>query len=481
MHFSPFFCVELRNNPEFLPLMNRDRTNWPRCLLGHGWLPGLTSRSSGSPWAAASSDLASHKLESALGPYPLSTHSTCHPFWDQDDAQDMVDDVPVAPIIWTDGSREPIPHLDVEVAGAGALVPSPAINFGSNHWSYAQGLACHYVHFMLSLRGMDTVKVSKVEGHATQAMVDNGDVRLEDLVGNKGADTAADLGRCRQQDAWSSDGLSWCRLLVESAWSSVLSRFELLTVHWHVWLLWLHGGLTECYSSVSGLGLTVDACSFCCTCRRDGRTQRAASRSCSATQGAEAAFDATARTAVHPHGPGNGDAPLVQGAHRVRRSTEPDHSHQAREGEVREQHHSLLAQERPLPGTRPAPLLEVLPQVGAQRHTVDQIVDAVPVPLMVEQLVDVLQLFDALIPVAEQVIDVPKIFVERIPPRTSVREPQLAEQLVEVPTIVSFSSLQRILEQTVDVPVPRGGVRGRQGFPPRTGFNDVFFLSGTHF
>ena len=81
----------------------------------------------------------------------------------------------------------------------------------------------------------------------------------------------------------------------------------------------------------------------------------------------------------------------------------------AREGEVLEEHHALRAQERPLPGTRPAPLLEVLPQVGAQRHIVEQrtehtpyvqILDA-PVPLMVEQLVDVLQLLDALIPVAE--------------------------------------------------------------------------------
>ena len=61
--------------------MNRDRTNWPRCLLWHGWLPGLTSGSSGSPWAVASSDLACHNLEMALGPYPLSTHSTWHPFW----------------------------------------------------------------------------------------------------------------------------------------------------------------------------------------------------------------------------------------------------------------------------------------------------------------------------------------------------------------------------------------------------------------
>ena len=217
--------------------------------------------------------LLGRSLEKALGPYPLSTHSAWHPFWDQDDSQDMADDVPVAPNIWTDGgSREPIPHLDLEVAGAGAFVHSPAIIFDSNHWGYAQDLdvphegsshifsgvlgpvqsvqraeywgvilalqAYSGIHIgidnmnvlrgvaallsqgvtrtplplvkdgdrlatiqsMLCLRGMDTVKVSKVKGHATQAMVDNGDVRLEDLVGNNGADAAADLGRLRQQD-----------------------------------------------------------------------------------------------------------------------------------------------------------------------------------------------------------------------------------------------------------------------------------------
>ena len=56
-----------------------------------------------------------------------------------------------------------------------------------------------------------------------------------------------------------------------------------------------------------------------------------------------------------------------------------------------------------LGGTRPDRLFEVRPQERDQRHTVDQIVDAVPglptldvpVPLMVEQLVDVLQFFDA--------------------------------------------------------------------------------------
>ena len=33
---------------------------------------------------------------------------------------------------------------------------------------------------------------------------------------------------------------------------------------------------------------------------------------------------------------------------------------------------------------------------------------------------------------------------------------QMAEHLVEVPTIVSISSLHELVEQNVDVPVPRG-------------------------
>ena len=64
---------------------------------------------------------------------------------------------------------------------------------------------------------------------------------------------------------------------------------------------------------------------------------------------------------------------------------------------------------------------------------------------------EVLQFFDALSPVAEQVIDVVKITLEDITTRISVsRDPQLAEQLVEVPKILYF------LKQIIDVPVPRG-------------------------
>ena len=95
------------------------------------------------------------------------------------------------------------------------------------------------------------------------------------------------------------------------------------------------------------------------------------------------------------------------------------------------------------------------------RHTVDQIVDAVPglptldapVPLMVEQLVDVLQFVDALEPVVEQVIEVPKIILENIPSQRLVRDPQLAEQLVDMPTpSPAHVPVSRMEDQLVEVP-----------------------------
>ena len=77
-------------------------------------------------------------------------------------------------------------------------------------------------------------------------------------------------------------------------------------------------------------------------------------------------------------------------------------------------------------------------------------------PQMVDQLLDNEQFFRALSPEPEQVIEVPKILPCDVPMRTAVRVPQLAEQLVEVLTIISYSSLQRTVEQHVDIPVPGG-------------------------
>ena len=60
----------------------------------------------------------------------------------------------------------------------------------------------------------------------------------------------------------------------------------------------------------------------------------------------------------------------------------------------------------------------------------------------------------------------PKIFPEDVTMRAVLRDPRLAEQLVEVPTIVSYSWLQLRMEQNVDIPGPgRGGrISGLQGF-----------------
>ena len=109
-----------------------------------------------------------------------------------------------------------------------------------------------------------------------------------------------------------------------------------------------------------------------------------------------------------------------------------------------------------------------LPQGRVLRHVVGHLsVPAldVPVPQMVDQLPDIEQFFRALSPDLEQVIEVPKFLPLDVPKRAALCATQLVEQLVEVPTIISCSSLLRTVEQHVDIPVPVGGGRlaGLQG------------------
>ena len=113
-----------------------------------------------------------------------------------------------------------------------------------------------------------------------------------------------------------------------------------------------------------------------------------------------------------------------------------------------------------------------LPQGRILRHVVGHLPAPsldVPVPQMVDQLPDIEHFFAALSPDPEQVIEVPKILPLDVPMRAALRVTQLVEQLVEVPTTVSYSSLQRTVEQHVDIPVPGGGgpSSGLQGFLPR--------------
>ena len=114
-------------------------------------------------------------------------------------------------------------------------------------------------------------------------------------------------------------------------------------------------------------------------------------------------------------------------------------------------------------------LVEVQPQGAMVQHSgifeLEQILD-VPVLQMVEQPVEVDTFFRLSLPaVAEQVIEVPKLALPgRAVPRAALSEPQLVEQLVEVPTVLSYSFLkQRTAEQVVDSPVLHGRGRGARG------------------
>ena len=122
-------------------------------------------------------------------------------------------------------------------------------------------------------------------------------------------------------------------------------------------------------------------------------------------------------------------------------------------------------------GGLPAPLSEVAGrQDMAVRHVMDDLGSVCPfvqildllVPQTVDNVTDALRILDR--PMAEQVIDVPKISCSPCPSRSPIPEPQSAEQLVEVPTVLSPTRIAlQIAEQIVDTPVPRG--RG-QGFLP---------------
>ena len=115
--------LHVRELPEFASLLALDRSDWSRCLLWHGWLPGLCGGGERDPWAASLEQLASRSLERVLGPYPVDSSSFWTPTdaWDADDiALEMTDD----PNIWTDGSREDYPEGGFEVAGAAVYLPA---------------------------------------------------------------------------------------------------------------------------------------------------------------------------------------------------------------------------------------------------------------------------------------------------------------------------------------------------------------------
>ena len=140
-----------------------------------------------------------------------------------------------------------------------------------------------------------------------------------------------------------------------------------------------------------------------------------------------------------------------------------------------------LYEEEPGGARLAAPLVEVAgPQERVLRHTMEHIVDVPPfvqildllVPQMGNQPVEFMNLFDTQTHV-EQVIAAPKIPHDSILQRfVDRRRLHKAEQLMEVPTVMSFPLCkQSFAEQIIDIPVPRtrGDHGGLQGVPPGQG------------
>ena len=235
--------VEIRESPEFHDLIREDKAHWPRCLLWHGWLPMLSGTNRGSPWAANASEAACYMVEAALGRY--SSHL-------------LGSGVPLT-VMMRLGLL--LPYLITPISGLTVvlfwirllvflLLVLVSLLILQSLCSLFRGLRCRvsfwlcslhllfiwrlttwvlFVMFvgrllggcpgsipfelvndgdllllidrMLHLRGRETVRTSKVKGHADEGMVLDGRVGEADRLGNDAADEAADFSRRRVGNA----------------------------------------------------------------------------------------------------------------------------------------------------------------------------------------------------------------------------------------------------------------------------------------
>ena len=211
--------VEIRANPEFHDLMRMDKGHWPRCLLWHGWLPMLSGVPGASPWAASAAESASYLVEAALGCYSSGMVAQ----WSPPDEFDGVEAASLIldhPNVWTDGSLVLDQVTGVSSSGGGFFAHQ-SVHLGVDNLGVVRhvgrlldgrpgsipfelvndGDLLLLIDRMLHLRGLGTVRITKVKGHADEGMVLNGRVREVERLGNDAADEAADFGRRRVGNA----------------------------------------------------------------------------------------------------------------------------------------------------------------------------------------------------------------------------------------------------------------------------------------
>ena len=190
--------VEIREHPEFHDLIELDKTSWYRCRLWNGWLPLLSGFNGGSPWAQPLLKAQLIFLNVLLGGRYSSG---------------QLAEWQLGRIL--DGK---LPSRPFELLPDGDLL--------------------FLIDRVLRIRGLGSVRVSKVKGHADEAMVRAGTVRGLEKLGNDGADEAADFGR-RRVPWWVTDArrnLSG----VCSRWRPVVLVLHRFTPHKHTTQLTTH-------------------------------------------------------------------------------------------------------------------------------------------------------------------------------------------------------------------------------------------------
>ena len=129
--------------------MREDKAHWPRCLLWHGWLPMLSGVNGASPWAADASESAFYFVETALGRYSSGLVSEWSPPYDFD-----------ADEVYTG-----VDNLGV-VLHVGRLLDD--CSFATPLELVTDVDLLILLRKMIDLRGRDTVRVTKVKGHADE-------------------------------------------------------------------------------------------------------------------------------------------------------------------------------------------------------------------------------------------------------------------------------------------------------------------------
>ena len=131
--------VDLRESPEFSSLINLSKDIWPRFMLWHDSLPGLT-RQSAHPWARNIQEVARYRLDCALGSYDPEP---CRG-WVLDehfDAAEVVDCMPDYPNMWSDGSCVTDDLADIFVAGSGVFSAESGMAWNIRAWGHLDDVA----------------------------------------------------------------------------------------------------------------------------------------------------------------------------------------------------------------------------------------------------------------------------------------------------------------------------------------------------